>query len=151
MTQAIKEVDPNHLVSLGTMGSGQCGTANGDYRMVHEPVDVCEYHDYDYEGNPSDNADNPIPGDEWNGLAKRLDQCGPSGLDKPLFIGEAGSPRRSRSTAAPSSSPPRSRPRPPRASTVSCFGRRSSRPPTPLTWRAGTRPTGLGTATRPRT
>jgi len=90
MTAALKAADPNHLVSLGTMGSGQCGTANGDYRSVHEPVDVCEYHDYDYEGNPADNSDNPMPGDEWNGLAKRIEQCGPAGLDKPLLIGEAG-------------------------------------------------------------
>ena len=90
MTEAIKQADPNHLVSLGTMGSGQCGTANGDYRMVHEPVDICEYHDYDYEGNPADNADNPMPGDEWNGLAVRLSQCGPEGLNKPLFVGEVG-------------------------------------------------------------
>ena len=90
MTEAIKQADPNHLVSLGTMGSGQCGTANGDYRMVHEPVDICEYHDYDYEGNPADNADNPMPGDEWNGLAERLEQCGPYGLNKPLFVGEVG-------------------------------------------------------------
>ena len=90
MTPTVKSADPNHLVSLGTMGSGQCGTANGDYRAVHEPVDICEYHDYDYEGNPADNADNPMPGDEWNGLAERLDQCGPNGLNKPLFVGEVG-------------------------------------------------------------
>ena len=90
MTAAIKQADPNHLVSLGTMGSGQCGSAGGDYRQIHEPVDICEYHDYDYEGNPADNVDNPMPGDEWNGLGKRLSQCGPAGLDKPLFIGEAG-------------------------------------------------------------
>jgi hypothetical protein len=90
MTGALKGVDPNHLVSLGTMGSGQCGTANGHYRQIHEPVDICEYHDYDYEGNSNDNSDNPIPGDEWNGLAQRLNQCGASGLRKPIFVGEAG-------------------------------------------------------------
>jgi mannan endo-1,4-beta-mannosidase len=90
MTAAVKEVDPNHLVSLGTMGSGQCGAAGSSYRAVHEPVDICEYHDYDYSGNPLDDVDNPIPGDAWNGLAKRIEQCGAAGLGKPLFVGEAG-------------------------------------------------------------
>ena len=90
MTAELRSADPNHLVSLGTMGSGQCGTANGDYRAVHEPVDICEYHDYDFSGDARDDAAAPIPGDEWNGLAKRLEQCGPGGLDKPLFVGEAG-------------------------------------------------------------
>jgi hypothetical protein len=90
MTQAVKSVDPNHLVSLGTMGSGQCGAANNHYREIHEPVDICEYHDYDYEGNSSDNSDNPLPGDQWNGLPARITQCGQAGLKKPLFVGEVG-------------------------------------------------------------
>ena len=90
MTQTVKAADPNHLVSLGTMGSGQCGTANGDYRAVHEPVDICEYHDYDYEGNPADNADNPMPGDEWNGLAERLDPAEPMASTSRCFVGEVG-------------------------------------------------------------
>ena len=89
-TAAVKEVDPNHLISLGTMGSGQCGTSDRNYKRVHEPVDVAEYHDYDYNGNSLDNSDNPIPGDQWNGLAARLEQTGPRGLNKPLFVGEAG-------------------------------------------------------------
>ncbi len=90
MTGAVKAADPNHLVSLGTMGSGQCGAANNHFRQIHEPVDICEYHDYDYEGNSSDGSDVPLPGDQWNGLPARLDQCGSSGLRKPIFVGEAG-------------------------------------------------------------
>jgi mannan endo-1,4-beta-mannosidase len=90
MTAAIRSVDPNHLISLGTMGSGQCGTSDRNYKRVHEPVDIAEYHDYDAAGNPLDNPDNPIPGDQWNGLAARLEQAGPKGLNKPLFVGEAG-------------------------------------------------------------
>lgn len=90
MTQTLKSADPNHLVSLGTMGSGQCGTSDRNYKRVHEPVDIAEYHDYVYDGNSLDNSDNPIPGDQWNGLSARIDQTGPSGLNKPLMVGEAG-------------------------------------------------------------
>jgi mannan endo-1,4-beta-mannosidase len=90
MSTAVKEADPNHLVSLGTMGSGQCGTSDRSYRRVHESVDIAEYHDYDYAGNPLDDPGNPIPGDQWNGLQARLEQTGPRGLNKPLFVGEAG-------------------------------------------------------------
>ena len=44
-------------------------------------IDLCEYHDY---GAPAV----PIPGDQWNGLQVRIDQC--TQLDKPIFVGEAG-------------------------------------------------------------
>ncbi|HEX2782196.1 MAG TPA: hypothetical protein VHN36_01325, partial [Ilumatobacteraceae bacterium] len=79
----IKATDPNHLVSLGTLGSGQCGAANAEYSDVHDvaTIDLCEYHDY---GSPA----TPMPGDQDNGLAKRIEQC--NLLGKPVFIGEAG-------------------------------------------------------------
>lgn len=78
----IKGIDGNHLVSLGTMGGGQCATANGDYQTIHalSVLDVCEVHDY------WDNA--PMPGDQWNGLAVRISQC--NALGKPIFVGEMG-------------------------------------------------------------
>jgi hypothetical protein len=79
----VKALDPEHLVSLGTIGGGQCGAANEDYAQVHsvDAIDLCEYHDY--------NAPNvPMPGDQWNGLQVRLDQC--AELGKPLIIGETG-------------------------------------------------------------
>lgn len=78
----VKATDPNHLVSLGTIGSGQCGSSGADYITVHSSphIDLCEYHDY--------SATETMPGDQWNGLALRLRQC--RGLDKPLFIGETG-------------------------------------------------------------
>ena len=79
---AIKAVDPYHLVSLGTIGSGQCGAQAGDYKdvMSVSDLDLCEYHDY----TPSQ----AIPGDQWNGLQVRINQC--NELNKPLLVGELG-------------------------------------------------------------
>jgi hypothetical protein len=87
----VKSIDPNHLVSLGTLGGGQCATQGSDYRYVHNlsTIDLCEYHDY---------QPGAMPGDEWNGLAVRLSQC--AALDKPLFIGESGQEDMSLSTRA---------------------------------------------------
>jgi hypothetical protein len=78
----IKTIDSNHLVSLGTIGGGQCGAQYLEYADVHAiaTIDVCEYHDYSPE--------TPIPGDQWNGLQFRIDQC--NALNKPIFVGEAG-------------------------------------------------------------
>jgi mannan endo-1,4-beta-mannosidase len=78
----VKSIDPNHLVSLGTIGGGQCGTSGPDFKALHEipTIDLCEVHDY----NPWD----PMPGDQWNGLALRIQQC--AELAKPLFVGEVG-------------------------------------------------------------
>jgi mannan endo-1,4-beta-mannosidase len=75
----IKSIDPNHLTSIGTIGSGQCGTA-GNYKYLHASpyVDLCEYHDY--------GSTNALP----NSLATDLASCGAAGLNKPLFVGESG-------------------------------------------------------------
>ena len=43
-------------------------------------IDLCEYHDYDPWA--------AMPGDAFNGLALRIQQCGE--LGKPLFVGEVG-------------------------------------------------------------
>jgi hypothetical protein len=79
----IKAIDANHLVSFGTIGSGQCGASGGEYQDLHgiSTIDLCEYHDYG-------EAENPIPGDQWNGLQLRIEQC--DSLNKPIFIGESG-------------------------------------------------------------
>jgi endo-1,4-beta-mannosidase len=79
----IHSIDRNHLVSLGTIGSGQCGARDTEYQALHASpgIDLCEYHDY---AAPTA----AIPGDQWNGLQHRIDQC--NTLNKPLFIGESG-------------------------------------------------------------
>ena len=78
----VKAIDPDHLLSLGTIGGGQCGTSGSQYQDVHAlpNIDLCEYHDY--------TPNQAIPGDRFNGLSVRIDQC--AALDKPLFIGETG-------------------------------------------------------------
>lgn len=78
----IKSLDPNHLVSLGSIGTGQCGTSGGRFKTVHDTpnIDLCEMHDYV--------AGQDIIGDQWNGMALRFQQCGE--LNKPLFVGEMG-------------------------------------------------------------
>lgn len=82
MTGVIKSVAPNHLVSLGTIGEGNCGTAGQNYRYVHAgAVDICAVHDYNH-------ATQAMPGDQWNGMQVRLDQC--NGLNKPIVVDEAG-------------------------------------------------------------
>ena len=80
----IKSIDSSHLVSVGTIGSGQCGAqGSAEYRALHASpnVDLCEYHDY---SDPS----NPMPGDQWNGLQTRLTDC--AAVGKRLFVGEVG-------------------------------------------------------------
>ena len=79
----VKSTDPNHLVSLGVIGSGQCGADNDNYRLVHSVpgVDLCEFHDYSFPNVA-------MVGDRWNGLAERIRQC--RLLNKPLFVGESG-------------------------------------------------------------
>jgi mannan endo-1,4-beta-mannosidase len=83
MSEMVKSVDPYHLLSLGTIGTGQCGLREDQYETVHavHGIDLCEYHDYDDPGSP-------IPGDKSNGMAVRLRQC--KELGKPLINGEIG-------------------------------------------------------------
>ena len=79
---AIKSVDPNHLISLGTIGGGQCGAQGADYETVMNvpTLDLCEYHDY--------TPGQPVPGDQFNGLQVRINQC--NQLQKPILVGELG-------------------------------------------------------------
>ncbi len=84
---AIRAVDPHHPISLGTTGSGQCGTAGADYLRASSAVDVCEIHVYDGPDTGTSPA-TPMPGDATNGVAARIDACNAAG--KPIVAGELG-------------------------------------------------------------
>jgi mannan endo-1,4-beta-mannosidase len=75
----VKQLDPNHLISSGTIGGGQCGTAGPDWARVMSTrgVDVCSVHDYD-------DASLPIS----SGWQADIDAC--HGLGKPTIVGETG-------------------------------------------------------------
>ena len=75
----IKSIDPNHLVNLGQMGAGQCGSKTADYKTINSvsTLDVCEYHDYGHETTA-------LPTNLVNDIAS----C--NALNKPMFVGEAG-------------------------------------------------------------
>jgi hypothetical protein len=77
----IHSVDANHLISLGTIGSGQCGTSGSTgYQYVHAGlIDVCEIHNYGVQA---------LSGDQWNGVQVRINDC--RALNKPIFNGEDG-------------------------------------------------------------
>jgi hypothetical protein len=79
----IHRLDPNHLVESGLLGSGQCGTSGSDYDYVSASsgLDVLSVHDY-YP------ADQPLGGDQWNGLAVRFQTA--AQLGKPIIVGELG-------------------------------------------------------------
>lgn len=79
----IRELAPRHLITAGLLGGGQCGTGGSDYEYVSGAanVDIIQYHDYGSDGVA-------LPGDQWNGLARRIDQA--RAVGKPLLIAEIG-------------------------------------------------------------
>lgn len=79
----VKSVDANHLVTLGVIGTGQCGASGTDYSTIHasQYLDICTTEDYG-------NATVAIPGDVWNGMQTRINQC--AAVNKPLFVQELG-------------------------------------------------------------
>lgn len=79
----IKAIDQNHLVSLGTLGTGQAGTENENFDRLHalDTIDVVEAHDYNRETEAW-----PSEGSNSINRAYLVAQS----LNKPFFIGEAG-------------------------------------------------------------
>lgn len=79
----VRALDPQRLITAGLTGGGQCGTQGDEYQYVGASpnVDVLQYHDYHADGIP-------LPGDQWNGLARRIDQA--EALSKPLLVAEIG-------------------------------------------------------------
>lgn len=81
--QLVKSSDPNHLLSFGTIGSGQNGAPGDNYTTIHASpyIDLAEVHDYS-------TASTVLDGDSFNGLALRVQQA--RELNKPIFVGEFG-------------------------------------------------------------
>ncbi|MFD1815457.1 beta-mannosidase [Rhodococcus gannanensis] len=79
----VRAQDPYRLITAGLTGGGQCGTQGDEFQYVGESpnVDVLQYHDYHADGIP-------LPGDQWNGLARRIDQV--EAIGKPLLVAEIG-------------------------------------------------------------
>ncbi len=80
---AIHSVDPTHLISLGTIGGGQCGTSGSDYMRANEAVDVCEIHVYDGAATGTSPTE-AVP----ENAAAAISSC--SGAGKPVVAGELG-------------------------------------------------------------
>ena len=80
VSSAMKSVDHHHLINLGTMGGGQCGTSGSSYQYVNGGnTDICEIHDY---------APKAIMGGRSSGTVPDINYC--AALNKPLFAGEVG-------------------------------------------------------------
>ncbi len=96
MAGLVKSIDPNHLLSIGTTGTAECGAHGDDYRLLYgDPnVDLCDYHAYGQ-------AQTPLPGDQWNGLAVRIRQC--RQLGKPLMVDELGIKLQGEANGSPTS------------------------------------------------
>lgn len=79
----VRRVAPGVPITAGLMGGGQCGSAGDEYQLIGASpnVDILQYHDYGADGVP-------LPGDQWNGLARRIEQC--DALGKPLLVAEIG-------------------------------------------------------------
>lgn len=79
----LRAVDPHTLITAGYTGGGQCGTQGDEYQFVSASpyVDAVQYHDYGADGLP-------LPGDQWNGLARRVAQA--AAVGKPLLVAEIG-------------------------------------------------------------
>lgn len=83
MSGFVKSLDERHLVSLGTIGTGQPGTQNEHFTKLHHipTIDIVEVHDYHHDREPW-----PDPPFNSVGVAYRASLA----VQKPFFIGEAG-------------------------------------------------------------
>ncbi len=102
VARVVKEVDPNHLVTLGTQSNGAMGTSGQDFRDIYSlpEMDYTEVHDWGYYGSdteamPGANPDGSLP-DPNSEECKKLDAkiaCSfaiTKELNKPIVVGEAG-------------------------------------------------------------
>lgn len=91
MTTLIHSIDPNHLVTLGTIGSGQPGISGSNYEHIYSLpyMSLVEAHDYgsDTQALPGGPISNPNTCS--NSIACDVAQA-TTILNKPIIIGEAG-------------------------------------------------------------
>jgi mannan endo-1,4-beta-mannosidase len=102
VARVIKEVDPNHLVTLGTQSNGAKGASGQDFRDIYSlpEMDYTEVHDWGYYGSDTE----AMPGAAANGAlpdpkspeCTKLDAkiaCSfaiAKELNKPIVVGEVG-------------------------------------------------------------
>lgn len=79
----IRSIDPNHLISAGAQGTGQCGLAGGDYAKVIQSgkINVATVHDYSAPNTA-------LAGDQWHGMPFRERQMAAIGV--PIIVEETG-------------------------------------------------------------
>ncbi len=86
MSTSIRSIDPNHLITLGTIGRGQGGTtvSSGEYQSIYglPNIGFLDAHDYD---NPNISYPDIPNGD---GIASDVQVS--KNLGKPMLIGEEG-------------------------------------------------------------
>jgi hypothetical protein len=60
VSSLIRSLDENHLINIGTSGTGQCGARNEEYEIIYSipTVDILEAHDYGYPTLPLPNGQN---------------------------------------------------------------------------------------------
>ena len=79
----IHSLDENHIVSLGTIGRGQAGTAGENFVRLHsiDTIDIVEAHDYN-------SPEVAWPSSGSNSINRAFEVA--QSLNKPFFIGESG-------------------------------------------------------------
>ena len=88
MSEYIKSLDKNHLLTLGTIGAGQPGTSGENYEKLYslDNIDFLDFHDYGA-------ADEAMPGssgksNDSDTLAATMHKA--KKLNKPIVVSEAG-------------------------------------------------------------
>jgi endo-1,4-beta-mannosidase len=79
----VKSLDPNHLISLGTL-PGEAGSNGPDYSYIYgsPSIDIADYHDYGSPYSPLGNTD------PYNGLQVTINRA--HALNKPIVVDEIG-------------------------------------------------------------
>jgi len=91
MSSYIRSLDPNHMITLGTIGTGQNGTSGSNYvRLYSLPnLNFVEAHDYNNESQALPGGPVSNPNSCSNSIACDVAQA-IQVMKKPFIIGEAG-------------------------------------------------------------